>query len=110
MARDPSFVMDWMRMMFRQDEQGVVHFEGEFSIHELERLRSFLSELLQSGQDLAVSLAAVTFVDAAALQLLVAFRISLPAGRAWRVAAISKKMEQILALSGLSSVLLGQGR
>jgi len=101
--------MEWMEFMFRQDEDGVIHFQGTLSIHELERLRVFLLDLLHSEQGILLSLAKVTGIDAAALQLLIAFRISLPVGRSWRVVAISEQVERILMLSGLKGELFGPG-
>lgn len=94
--------------IFREDEQGVIHIAGELTIHSLERLRLFLTDLLHSNKEPELSLAEVTFIDTAALQLLVAFRKSLPAGRRWRLVAVSDQVERILTLSGLKKALLTQ--
>ncbi|HAA03558.1 MAG TPA: hypothetical protein DCE18_09330 [Syntrophobacteraceae bacterium] len=99
-----------MNLMFSVDEQGVVHIRGELTIHGLERLRLFLTDLFHSDQEpVLLSLAEVTFIDTASLQLLVACGNSLPAGRKWKVVAVSEKVEHILTLSGLRTALLGQG-
>ena len=100
--------MDRMCPMFREDAQGVVHIPGELTIHGLEPLRVFLTDLLHSDKKPLLSLAEVTFVDTAALQLLVACRKSLPASRPWRVVAVSDRVERILTLSGLKKALLAQ--
>ncbi len=94
--------------MFREDEHGVIHIKGELTIHGLEGLRLFLTDLLQSNKEPVFSLAEVTFIDTAALQLLVACRNSLPADRPWRVVAVSDQVERILTLSGLRTTLLAQ--
>jgi anti-anti-sigma factor len=94
--------------MFREDAQGVVHIQGELTIHGLEPLRLFLTDLLHSNKEPVLSLAEVTFIDTAALQLLVACRNSLPASRSWRVVAVSEQVERILTLCGLKKALLAQ--
>jgi anti-anti-sigma factor len=94
--------------MFREDEHGVIHVKGELTIHGLERLRLFLTDLLQSNKKPVFSLAEVTFIDTAALQLLVACRNSLPPDRPWKVVAVSDRVERILTLSGLKKALLAQ--
>ena len=94
--------------VFREDEQGITHISGELTVHGLERLRLFLTDLLHSNKEPVLSLAEVTFMDTAALQLLVACRKSLPAGRPLRVVAVSDQVERILSLSGLKKALLAQ--
>jgi anti-anti-sigma factor len=93
--------------MVHQDEQGIFHLHGELSIHHLESLHQSLTDLLYSKDELVLSFAEVTFIDTAALQLLLAFRNSLPPNRIWLVVAISERMERILFLSGLKNALVG---
>jgi anti-anti-sigma factor len=93
--------------LVRQDEQGIQHFMGELSIHNLERLRAVLLNIPETRDEVALSFASVRFMDTAALQLLIAFRISLPARVTWRVVDLSSELEKILTISGLRTALLG---
>jgi anti-anti-sigma factor len=95
--------------MLNRDEQGVLHLRGELSIHDLESLRQALLDLLYADEDIVLSLGETTFMDTAVLQLLLAFRNSLPADRNFQVVGVSEKAEQLLSLSGLRMALLGQG-
>jgi anti-anti-sigma factor len=95
--------------MLNRDEQGVLHLRGELSIHDLESLRQALMDLLYADEDIVLSLGETTFMDTAVLQLLLAFRNSLPADRNFQVVGVSEKAEQLLSLSGLRMALLGQG-
>jgi anti-anti-sigma factor len=95
--------------MVHLDEQGILHLTGELSIHTLEPLHQSLTDMLYSNEELIVSFAGVDFMDTAVLQLLLAFRRSLPPSRTWLVVGVSEKMEQILSLSGLRTALLGYG-
>jgi anti-anti-sigma factor len=95
--------------MLNRDEQGVLHLRGELSIHDLESLRQALMDLLYADEDMVLSLGETTFMDTAVLQLLLAFRNSLPPDRNFQVVGVSEKAEQLLCLSGLRMALLGQG-
>jgi anti-anti-sigma factor len=95
--------------MVHLDEQGILHLKGDLSIHNLESLHQSLTDMLYSNEELILSFAEVDFMDTAVLQLLLAFRSSLPPRRTWLVVGISEKMERILTLSGLRTALLGYG-
>jgi anti-anti-sigma factor len=90
----------------RQDKQGVYHFKGELSIHELDELKGFLEKSLKSGRDIAISLAKVRFIDIAALQLLIAFKKEWEPEAKFLISDVSAEIEDILSLSGLKMVLL----
>ncbi len=93
-----------------KDEQGVMQFQGELSIHNLDSFQRVLTDMLDSDGDLILSLAEVTFMDVAALQLLLAFKNALVRNRSWRLVAVSERVERILSLSGLTTALRGQER
>lgn len=89
-----------------QDDQGIYHLKGELSIQELDDLRGFLVEALKGGQDIVISLARVSFIDIAALQLLIVFkRWCQPEGK-FLIPAASAEVENILLLSGLKTELM----
>jgi anti-anti-sigma factor len=92
-----------------RDEHGTQHFHGELSIHDLEQLRAILQNLQATTDRFSLSFAAVDFMDTAALQLFIAFRISLPPQVTWRIVSLSPKLEKILAISGLRMAFVGQG-
>lgn len=89
-----------------QDEHGIYHLQGELSIHELDKLRSFLDNSLKGGQENAISLAKVRFIDTAALQLLIAFKRRSEPEIKMRISDVSTEVEKILSLSGLKAALL----
>ena len=89
-----------------RDDDGVYHFQGELSIHGLDELRAILDRALENGQEMAISLAKVTFVDTAALQLLIAFKRRLEPEAALRISAVSAEVDDILSLCGLKTALL----
>ncbi|MCK4388706.1 MAG: STAS domain-containing protein [Desulfobacterales bacterium] len=89
-----------------QDERGIYHLQGELSIHELGVLKVFLEESLKGGQEIAISLAEVRFIDTAALQLLIAFKRRLEPEVKLRICAVSAEVEDILSLCGLKTALL----
>lgn len=90
----------------RQDDQGIYHLQGELSIHEVDKLRGFLVEALKGGQDIVISLARVTFIDIAAIQLLIVFkRWCQPKGK-FLISAASAEVENIINLSGLKTELM----
>ncbi len=89
-----------------QDEHGIYHLQGEVTIHELDVLKVFLEESLKGGQEIAISLANVRFIDTAALQLLIAFNRRLEPEVKLRICAVSAEVEDILSLCGLKTALL----
>jgi anti-anti-sigma factor len=89
-----------------QDEHGTYQLEGEISIHELEEIKTFLDNSLKSGQEIAISLAKIRFIDTAALQLLIAFMKRFEPGVKLRISAVSPEVEDILSLSGLKAALV----
>ena len=89
-----------------QDEHGIYHLRGELSIHELDDLKGFLEESLKGGQEIAISLAKVRFIDTAALQLLIAFRKRFEPEAKFRISAVSSEVEKILSLCGLKTALV----
>ena len=89
-----------------QDEHGIYHLQGELSIHELDKFRSFLDNSLKGGQENAISLAKVRFIDTAALQLLIAFKRRSEPEIKMRISDVSTEVEKILSLSGLKAALL----
>ena len=89
-----------------QDEHGIYHLLGELSIHELDEFKAFLDNSLKGGQEIAISLAKVRFIDTAALQLLIAFIKRFEPEVKLRISAASTEVEDILSLSGLKTALL----
>ena len=89
-----------------QDDDGIYHIQGELSVHELDDLRGFLEESLKGGQEIAISLAKVRFIDTAALQLLIAFKRRSEPEVKLRICAVSSELEDILSLCGLKTALL----
>ncbi len=89
----------------RQDQNGIYHFQGEVSIHDLDEFKGFLQESLKSGHEIAISLAKVRFIDTAALQLLIAFRRRLEPDIRLRICSVSAEVEAILSLCGLGTAL-----
>jgi anti-anti-sigma factor len=89
-----------------QDDHGIYHLHGELSIHELDDLRGFLEQSLEEEQETAISLAKVTFIDTAALQLLIAFKKQFQPKAKLRISDISSEVEKILSLCGLKPALL----
>ncbi len=89
-----------------RDERGTYHLRGELSIHELDDLRGFLDKSLNPGQEHAISLVGVRFIDTAALQLLIAFKRWLEPEGKLRISAVSAELEHILSLCGLKTALL----
>lgn len=90
----------------RQDEQGTYQLEGELSIHDLEELRAFLDNSLKGGQEIAISLSEVRYIDTAALQLLIAFMRKFESDVKLRISAVSNEVEDILSLNGLKAALM----
>jgi anti-anti-sigma factor len=93
--------------LITRDENAIYHFHGELTIHELEQLRAILQDLQATADQLSLSFASVSFMDTAALQLFIAFRISLPPQVTWRLVALSPELEKILAISGLRIPFVG---
>jgi len=89
-----------------QDEHGIYHLQGELSIHELDKFKSFLDNSLKGGQENTISLAKVRFIDTAALQLLIVFKRRFEPEVKLRVSGVSAEVEDILSLSGLKTALL----
>jgi len=90
----------------RQDKNGIYNFQGELTIHDLEELKGFLEKSIKTGQEIAISLAKVRFIDTAALQLLIALKRWLGSDRQLRISALSAEVENILSLCGLKTALL----
>ena len=90
----------------KQDEQGIYHFEGELSIHALDHLKDFLDKSLKGGQEIAISLAKVRFIDTAALQLLIAFKKRFEPEVKLKISEVSSEVENILSLCGLKTILM----
>jgi anti-anti-sigma factor len=88
-----------------QDEDGTHRFQGELTIHELEEVKVFLEESLQSvkNKEIAISFAEVGFIDTAVLQLLIAFKRSIEPDTKLKISALSAEVEDILSLSGLKT-------
>ncbi|MBW1740097.1 MAG: STAS domain-containing protein [Deltaproteobacteria bacterium] len=89
-----------------QDEHGIYHLRGELSIHELDDLKDFLEGSLKAGQDIAISLSKVRFIDTAALQLLIAFKRRLAPQVRLQISEVSAEVENILTLCGLKTALI----
>ena len=89
-----------------QDDHGIYHLHGELSIHELDDLRGFLEQSLEGEQETAISLAKVSFIDTAALQLLIAFKKHSEPEAKLRISDVSSEVEKILSLCGLKTALL----
>ena len=89
-----------------QDKHGVYLFEGELSIHGLDEFRGFLDSTPKGGEEIAISLAKVRFIDTAALQLLIAFKRHLEPEVKVRICAVSAEVDDILSLCGLKTALL----
>ena len=89
-----------------QDDHGIYHLHGELSIHELDDLKGFLEQSLEDEQETAISLARVTFIDTAALQLLIAFKKQSQPEVTLRISDVSSEVEKILSLCGLKTALL----
>ena len=87
----------------RQEKDGSYHVHGDLTIHELEELRGFLESILKDRQEVSLSLAAVSFVDTAALQLLIAYRKRFAPETRLRVSDVSPEVEYVLSLSGLKT-------
>jgi len=90
----------------KQDEHGTYQLEGELSIHELEEFRAFLDNSLKGGQEIAISLSNVRYIDTAALQLLIAFMKRFGPEVKLRISAVSNEVEDILSLSGLKAAFM----
>ena len=91
-----------------RDELGVYHLEGQLCIYQLEKLKDFLDDLLKAHLEVNLSLEDVTLVDAAALQLLIAFRNASRARIKVHILSISAEIEKVLTISGLGAAFLGQ--
>ena len=89
-----------------QDPDGVYHFQGELSIHELERLKAFLDDALKWGNEIAISLSDVRFIDTAALQLLICFKRHVEPATKFKISSVSGEVDTILTLCGLRKALL----
>ena len=89
-----------------QDEHGIYHLQGELAIHDLDEFKAFLDDSLKGGQENAISLAKVRFIDTAALQLLIAFKRRSEPEVKVRISDVSTEVEKILSLSGLKAALL----
>ena len=90
----------------KQDEQGIYHIEGELSIHVLDHLKDFLDKSLEGGQKIVISLSKVSFIDTAAIQLLIAFKKRFDPEVKLQISAISPEVENILSLCGLKTILV----
>lgn len=91
-----------------RDESGVYHINGQLSIYQVDKLKDFLDDVLRARTELSLSLANVTFIDTAALQLLIAFRSSIQGRVKFQITSVSSEIEKMLTLSGLGAALLGQ--
>ena len=89
----------------KQDDQGIYRFEGELTIHGLDYLNDFLDKSFKGVQEIAISLAEVTFIDTAALQLLIAFKKRFEPEVKMKISEISSEVEIILSLCGLKPIL-----
>jgi anti-anti-sigma factor len=91
-----------------QDKEGTYQLQGEISIHELSAFKGFLEESVKKGeeQEIAISLGEVRFIDTAALQLLISFKMWLAPEMKLRISALSAEVEEILSLCGLKAALL----
>jgi anti-anti-sigma factor len=94
------------RFDVRQDDDGIYHLQGELTIHDLDALGGFLEKSLKGGQQIAISLDKVKFVDTAALQLLIAYKKRFAPEARLRISAVSAEVEEILSLSGLKAALM----
>lgn len=84
----------------------VVELAGELDYDSVSRLRELLPELtLQSGEQLVVDLAAVTFCDSSGISALIAARNhALAARAAIALAAVPGHLSRILGIVGLDQV------
>jgi anti-anti-sigma factor len=100
--------MNAKKFSVSQDQQGTYELRGEITIHELDAFKDFLERCLKGGEvpEIAISLADVGFIDTAAIQLLIAFKMWLGPGVKLRIAALSAEVEDILSLCGLKGALV----
>ena len=90
----------------KQDEQGIYRFEGELTIHELDHFQNFLDKTFKGGQEIAISLANVRFIDTSALQLLIVFKKRFEPEVKLIISEVSSEVENILSLCGLKTILV----
>ncbi|MEW6219357.1 MAG: STAS domain-containing protein [Thermodesulfobacteriota bacterium] len=93
------------RLTIEQDAAGVFLLAGPMTAEHLDYLRLFLEDDLGRAQRIALDLGGVTAVDALAVQLLIAFRRTLPPNRDWQITRLSPELEDILVKTGLRQLL-----
>ena len=98
--------------MLETDPEGVltveviddrVYVAGELDGYSASRLREQLDELGASGTAIDLDLSEVTFIDSGGLHALTRLRQSFAL---LRVVAVSSRVERLLAVSGLTDVIL----
>ncbi|MCD6255934.1 MAG: STAS domain-containing protein [Deltaproteobacteria bacterium] len=95
-----------MRTVFNVDKKGDVYkFSGEIDIYDLEEFHRILDELLPK-ETILLDFKEVVSMDAAALQLLVSFRKSLPKKSTFKIIGLHPSLEKILTISGLGRYLI----
>ncbi|MFH1148192.1 MAG: STAS domain-containing protein [Pseudomonadota bacterium] len=100
--------------MFVEDEtevreerkEDVLKLSGDVDIHHLEAFHNALKERYPLERDLVLDCTDLVQMDTAGIQLLLAFKKSLPPGRRLTVRNLSSYLEEALDMMGVKQVLL----
>jgi anti-anti-sigma factor len=90
-------------------DAGTIHLDGELTIYRAQELQQVLRTTLEAAADgaaLRVDLSAVSEIDSAGVQVLIAARHSATAGgRSLQVEGVSPAVQEVVDLMGLAALL-----
>ncbi|MFP4474407.1 MAG: STAS domain-containing protein [Desulfatibacillaceae bacterium] len=89
-----------------QDVDGTFLLKGELTIHDLEYFKDFVDNSFARSKTVSLSLAQMSFLDAASLQFLICYRKNLGKSKAWKIRDLSPEVEQILEVTGTRQYLI----